>query len=100
MRAICAWIPVTNFGELLVAVVRLVGEAEPALHHEDDVAARVTGVIINTHAIEATQALSLELSNERDELFDRADSKCALNIRRNWMSTERVRAILVDKTRI
>ena len=59
-----------HLGELLFAVVRLVGQPDPALHHEEDVARGVARVVVDEHAVEAAEALTLELSGHAHELRD------------------------------
>ena len=53
-----------DLGELLVAVVGLVGQSEPALEEVDDVALGVAVVVVDVGAEQAAAAVALELAEE------------------------------------
>ena len=59
---------VADLGELVVAVVGLVGQAEPALHEVDDVALGVAVVVVDVGPEDAAAAGALELAEEAGQL--------------------------------
>ena len=89
-----------DLGELLLAVVRLVGKADAALHDEHDVARGVSRVVVDEHAVEAAQALALELADRAHELRDRRDGERALELGGDRSRTERVDALHVHEARV
>ena len=89
-----------DLGELLLAVVGLVWQADATLHHEEDVARGVAGVVVDEHAVEAAEALALELCGEAHEFGDRGNGERALKVGADRLGAERVDALGVHEARV
>ena len=86
--------------EVLEPVVALVGQRQPALHEERDVALRVAGIGLDVQADEPADAVALELAERAQQRRDRVDRVGAAELLRKRLGAELVDALGVHEARV
>ena len=86
-----------HVGELLIAVVRLVREAEAALFEKDEVALRVAGVVIDEELEESARAAALKAAERAQKGRDRVDSSSVGQLRCNGGCAQFIGARFIEE---
>jgi hypothetical protein len=94
-----ALVLLADLGELLLAEVRLVRQADAALLDEDEIALGVAGVVVDEELHEAAHPLALEATEGRHEFLHGCHGVDLLEGGRQWCRAERLDPLEVHEAR-
>ena len=91
---------VANWGEVVLAVVTLVWQSDPALLNHDEVSLRVARITVDEDTVETRESPSLELSRDPEHVADLRDRVHQGEVVSEWGRAEGLHPRLVHKARV
>ena len=89
-----------NWGEVVLAVVTLVWQSDPALLDHDEVSLRVARITVDEDTVETRESPSLELSRDPEHVADLRDRVHQGEVVSEWGRAEGLHPRLVHETRV